>query len=107
MRPGDPVIEIKGKKLRESAKAIQFEFSQANGVCLDQARVEWFPFSQISKISEDSLIVSVWIMGEKGLSTDVLNKIAQQNQRPVLSDVAWNEEDKDFSDLEDEDDIPF
>jgi len=115
MRPGDPVITIRGTNLRETGKAVQFEIHLANEIKIDPPVTEWFPFSQISKMTHDpkedpehTFIVSAWIMGVKGLSVARIQ--ARKNKQTVpedkiLSDVDWNEEGKDFSDLDD--DIPF
>jgi hypothetical protein len=75
MRPGTPTMQIKGKILAESAKAIQFQIHSIAGYPEDQPfKSSWFPLSQTSKITHakpeseelDELTVSVWIMQQKG-----------------------------------------
>lgn len=107
MRPGDPVMTIRGTKLRETGKAAQFTIVLANDIPIKPPVTEWFPFSQISKMTHDPLadptdtmIVSAWIMGEKGLSEAMLTKRASQNV-PVLEDdhpMDWGNEEDDSDD---------
>ena len=70
----DVVHTITGNKLGESEKAIKFRVHEISGTPLDQTKTEWFPLSQIDKIFTDpnnincdSMIVSEWILQQKGL----------------------------------------
>ena len=65
---------ITGNKLSETAKAVKFEILEVSSIPLEKPRTEWFPFSQIDKMStdpsemnKDYLIVSDWILSEKGI----------------------------------------
>ena len=73
-RPHSAVHTIVGNKLGESEKAIKFRVHKISGIPLDQTKTEWFPLSQIDKIFTDpnnincdSMIVSEWILQQKGL----------------------------------------
>jgi len=71
MRQTKPTVILIGEILHETAKAIQFRFSDQNeeddnGEPI--ARVEWFPFSQVDEIHRTSparIVVSGWIYSEK------------------------------------------
>ena len=70
----DVVHMITGTKLGESEKAIKFRVHEISGIPLGQTKIEWFPLSQIDKIFTDpsnincdSMLVSVWILQQKGL----------------------------------------
>ena len=72
MRATDPVHTITGTYIADTAKAIHFEIHAiCNEAC--EPNKQWFPFSQVSKITKDknvgcdTLIVSEWILKEKGL----------------------------------------
>lgn len=67
-------VGVKGTHLGESAKAVKFSISEINGEPFDPPKMEWFPFSQVEKIfrdpastGNDSLLVSEWIVKQKGL----------------------------------------
>ena len=68
-----PVISLRGTRLRETSKAVQFSIDEISGEVLSEPNVQWFPFSQVSKSTtgktegEDPLIVSEWIMKQKDL----------------------------------------
>lgn len=68
----DAVHSIEGTILHESQKAIQFNLETVSGTTLDEAKTEWFPLSQITKIVRnphglDELVVSEWILKKKEL----------------------------------------
>jgi hypothetical protein len=53
---------------------VKFEILEVSSIPLEKPRTEWFPFSQIDKMStdpsemnKDYLIVSDWILSEKGI----------------------------------------
>lgn len=65
---------VTGNKLGETGKAVRFQILEVSGVPLEHPRTEWFPFSQIDKmftdpneVGKDYLIVSEWILQEKGI----------------------------------------
>ena len=72
-RATDPKVVLKGTVISESAKAVRFEIYEMAEDILTTHKTEWFPFSQVSKIvktqnkGEDTLIVSKWILSQKGL----------------------------------------
>jgi hypothetical protein len=74
MSRSDTVYTCKGTFLGpETAKAVQFRVDSISGCPLDTSSPEWFPFSQVTKMmrsntdGEDEIIVSEWILDQKGL----------------------------------------
>lgn len=66
---------LTGVRMRETSLAVQFAIHQIDGEKLTVPRVEWFPFSQVTKsltspeaTEQDTLTVSDWIMKAKGLN---------------------------------------
>ena len=73
-RPHDAVITITGNKLGESEKAVKFRVHSISENELDPPKTEWFPLSQIEKMStdpnninQDWMVVSEWILKTKGM----------------------------------------
>lgn len=77
-RPSEPTYTLTGHHLGESAKAVKFQvFSikrDSTGEELEQEdqKTQWFPFSQIQKITRsedpedmDTLTVKEWILIQK------------------------------------------
>jgi len=74
-RPGDKFINLSGKILGETAKAIRFSVEGVAGKRLGQSqyRTVWFPLSQVNSIvhqpphstEDDTLKVSEWIWKQK------------------------------------------
>lgn len=73
MRSDSVVVSLKGTRLRETDKAVQFCISDISGTILGQETTTWFPNSQIkssttgTNVGEDVLVVSEWIMEQKEL----------------------------------------
>ena len=73
MRPLENVISLKGTRLRESEKAVQFSIMDISGTEIDPPNVQWFPLSQVKSsitsqhVGEDVLVVSEWICTQKEL----------------------------------------
>lgn len=68
MRQDKPPIPIIGEILYETAKAIQFEWTDHDTEDDPVTRTEWFPFSQVNEIHRTTpakLVVSDWIYNEK------------------------------------------
>lgn len=70
----ETVYTLTGKNLGESAKAVKFRINQIGTDTLVSPKIEWFPFSQVSKMykhdnqaedGNDYIIVSKWIMDQK------------------------------------------
>lgn len=66
-------LVVNGTRMGETAKAVKFSISDCQGVPY-HGLTTWFPFSQVSKsvtnpneVNKDYLVVSEWIMKEKGL----------------------------------------
>lgn len=61
---------------RDTDKAIHFEVVEIDGMPVEEVKKEWFPLSQVSKITRqakgsqemDKIEVSAWILGAKGLA---------------------------------------
>ena len=119
MKPNDPVVTLIGTKLRETGKAAQFEVEWIGDLKLDPPKTEWFPFSQIAKMTHnpaitpsDIMVISQWIVGQKGLPAPAKpkNKTALEDLPFYEPEPEYEDEDEpkyeeDFSDLDD--DIPF
>jgi len=63
---------LKGTKLRETGKAVQFHIEEINGAAIEPTRSEWFPFSQVTQmmydpkdVRNDTIRVKEWILTEK------------------------------------------
>ena len=71
--PPNTYISIKGTRLRETEKAVQFCIHDISGDVLDKPVTTWFPFSQISKSTtshnegEDTMMITEWIAQQKEL----------------------------------------
>ena len=99
MSRNDTKITIYGTKVASTARAVRFIVRAIGETPLEPALTEWFPLSQVTKIvtdpsevGRDYLVVSEWIMKEKGL----LNKIVKADPRhapPESDDDDWDEED--------------
>lgn len=74
----NPQISVSGVKIRESERAVLFRVEEVSGTPLEDAVTEWFPFSQITKMTysteaehmmekKDTLVISEWIAKQKGL----------------------------------------
>jgi len=97
------IITLKGTKLRESSKAVLFSISEIRGFPVEPPKSEWFPLSQVSKMSndpsqekhKDTLIVSEWILNQKGL----LSSPSRPKAYDDPSNAPWSEDE--------DDDIPY
>ena len=74
-RAGTVWVTLTGTKVAETGKAVLFDIKKISGeeVELETPR-QWFPFSQVSKMTtdknsvcNDTMMVSEWICKEKGL----------------------------------------
>ena len=108
MKPTDPVVTLIGTKLRETGKAAQFEIHQIGDLKFDPPKSEWFPFSQIAKMTHDpaitppdTMIVSKWIVGEKGLLAPAKSKNKTAPEDLPFYDPEPEYEDEDFDDSRD------
>lgn len=108
-RAHDSVHTIAGHRMYETEKAVQFRIDAVSSVPLKVPRVEWFPFSQITKSFTDPasdcsdwLIVSGWILEQKNIrvSGGVDPDIVQSHNSPYTGG-SINENNFD------DDDIPF
>ena len=70
----DTLTTLKGTKLGETEKAIRFRVDSIANVAIDPPATHWFPLSQIRKMftdpkstGEDILLVTEWILLQKGL----------------------------------------
>lgn len=68
------LVTLTGTHVGESTKAVRFRVDSISGVELEKTVVEWFPFSQVEKMTtdkntegQDTLVVSEWICKQKGL----------------------------------------
>jgi hypothetical protein len=67
-------VDVIGTHCGESAKAVKFLVHTVASEPIDPPKSEWFPFSQVDKIfrdpstvGQDTITVSKWILGQKGL----------------------------------------
>ena len=71
-------VSIAGTKLRESERAVLFQVQEISGTPIDPFKTEWFPFSQVTKMTWnknpdkmldelDTMVVSEWILKQKEL----------------------------------------
>ena len=107
MKPTDPVVTLIGTKLRETGKAAQFEIHQIGDLKFDPPKSEWFPFSQIAKMTHDpaitppdTMIVSKWILGQKDLGAPPVksaSKTAPEDMPFYDPEPEYEEEDLDDS----------
>jgi len=65
---------VTGSRLGETGKAVKFEIQKIGEIPVEPSITTWFPFSQVDKsftnpneTNNDYLIVSEWILKEKGL----------------------------------------
>ena len=70
----DIKVTLTGTKVAETGKAVRFIIHAIGVTPIEPPLSEWFPLSQVSKITTDSknarsdvLVVSVWIMQQKDL----------------------------------------
>ena len=68
------LVTLTGTHIAESTKAIRFRVDSISGEPLTESKTEWFPLSQVEKITikqdvvgEDILVVSEWICKAKEL----------------------------------------
>jgi len=119
------VHAVYGEKLAESAKAIKWQIREIQGIYIyelgEPVKIDWFPFSQVSKSftspdkKDNYLIVSEWILEQKGFMTPTQKKNyetyqskKEQNYDLLASDGrAEKREEHEYTDDNDEDDIPF
>lgn len=66
----DEVVSISGTKGVETAKALFFTLDKDEYPEL-KTHGQWFPFSQIEEIHPDSLVVSRWILEQKGIYSQI------------------------------------
>ena len=74
MRENQTWITIRGTRLRETDKAVQFSILQIGATILDEPTIQWFPFSQTGKSftdpksdDNDTIMVTEWILEQKEL----------------------------------------
>jgi len=74
MSRSDVLITLYGTKVAETARAVRFVIKCIGEVDISPHLSEWFPLSQVKRIvtspdetGRDMLMVSEWIMKEKGL----------------------------------------
>ena len=103
MKPTDPVVTLIGTKLRETGKAAQFEIHQIGDLKFDPPKSEWFPFSQIAKMTHDpaitppdTMIVSKWILGQKDLGAP-----AKSTSKTAPEDMPFYDPEPEYEDLDD------
>lgn len=65
---------VTGTWIAESTKAVRFKVTQVGAEVLETPVWEWFPQSQIRKLTkdpkiadQDTLVVTEWILRQKGL----------------------------------------
>ena len=104
MKPTDPVVTLIGTKLRETGKAAQFEIHQIGDLKYDPPKTEWFPFSQIAKMTHnpaitpsDIMVVSKWILKEKQLAGAPVPK-----NKAAAEDMPFYDPEPEYEDLDDE-----
>lgn len=74
MSTRDTLITLYGTKVAETARAVRFVIKSIGETAISTHLSVWFPLSQVQKIvtsqdeaGRDMLMVSEWIMKEKGL----------------------------------------
>jgi hypothetical protein len=60
---GGEVVKFTGTKVRESSAAILWKIESDT----EEPKDVWFPFSQVTEIHPDSIVVTLWIATQKGL----------------------------------------
>jgi hypothetical protein len=76
-------LSLKGFIIAETDKAILFDVTSVSGTDLGQIKREWFPLSQVSKITraskqaepgseeaKDTICAAEWLCAKKNLSED-------------------------------------
>ena len=111
----NPVLTIHGEFIRETELAINFRIHKIRGVDITP-KSEWFPKSQITKMlcagpaviqTTSWLIVSEWIMNQKGLlDIEPIIAITQKEYHEELKEQKSDMHIKNNFDSYD-DDIPF
>jgi len=98
MSTKDIHITLYGTKVAETARAVRFVIKCIGEVDISPHLSEWFPLSQVKRIvsspdetGRDMLMVSEWIMKEKGL-LEVVKKTTDP-RHPPPEDDDWEEED--------------
>lgn len=108
-------ITLTGTKLSETAKAVKFSILKISGEPVDleqKDKVQWFPFSQIQKMTTDpssvgmdTIVASEWICKEKGLLAAAKIAISKPAK---IDEHGFDARSESFDDVDlDEDDIPF
>lgn len=59
-------FRLSGKVLQQTAKAIQFEYTSLDNKILKQ--IDWIPFSQISQIHDDYIVITQWLARKLGVN---------------------------------------
>jgi len=110
MKPTDPVVTLIGTKLRETGKAAQFEIHQIGDLKFDPPKSEWFPFSQIAKMTHDpaitppdTMIVSKWILGQKDLGAPPVKSAG----KTAPEDMPFYDPEPEYEDLDEEDEREY
>lgn len=115
-RPANVHITLAGSIVAETPKAILFKVKEISNSLLVAPAQEWFPISQISKISraapsavegEDMIIVSEWIYLAKGLDKLVRQAPGFVDTEDPLGGLEDYDTETLYRELDPENDIPF
>jgi len=60
------IFRLSGKVLQQTSKAIQFEYTSPDNPILKQ--VDWIPFSQVSQIHDDYIVITQWLARKLGVN---------------------------------------
>lgn len=58
-------VKLPGRVLHQTTKAIQFEYSNPLNTAL--TLTEWIPYSQVSEIHDDYIVISNWLARKIGI----------------------------------------
>jgi len=101
----DQVVTIFGANVGQSAKAVKFILDKKQYPTVKtELLTNWFPFSQVVKISDTSLVVSKWILDQKGLYESVTT-LAVSPSSSDCDDAEIDNSDE-WSNYPDEDSVP-
>ena len=102
MSRSDTLITLYGTKVAETARAVRFVIKSIGETAISPHLSEWFPLSQVKRIvsspdetGRDMLMVSEWIMKEKGLLETVKKSAVDPRHPPPQEDDSddWEDED--------------